>query len=95
MVRRLMPLLTDETAVAFVGEDGEALVGVGAGAAAGATGWVIGYAGQTVCRHQNVRLFLAHPVLPYADHRMREKQPRKDDVRARRASPRRSRSPAP
>ena len=39
-IERLMVLLTDESAVAMVAEDGGSLVGIAAGAAAGGTGWI-------------------------------------------------------
>ena len=39
-IERLMVLLTDESAVATVAEDGGSLVGIAAGAAAGGTGWI-------------------------------------------------------
>ena len=39
-IERLLALLTDESAVAMVAEDGGALVGIAAGAAAGGTGWI-------------------------------------------------------
>ena len=39
-IERLMVLLTDEGSVAMVAEDGGALVGIAAGAAAGGTGWI-------------------------------------------------------
>ena len=39
-IERLLVLLTDESAVAMVAEDGGSLVGIAAGAAAGGTGWI-------------------------------------------------------
>ena len=39
-IERLMVLLTDESSVAMVAEDGGSLVGIAAGAAAGGTGWI-------------------------------------------------------
>ena len=39
-IERLLVLLTDESAVAMVAEDGGSLAGIAAGAAAGGTGWI-------------------------------------------------------
>ena len=39
-IERLLVLLTDESGVAMVAEDGGSLVGISAGAAAGGTGWI-------------------------------------------------------
>ena len=39
-IERLMVLLTDESSIAMVAEDGGSLVGIAAGAAAGGTGWI-------------------------------------------------------
>ena len=43
-IKRLMPLLTDDGAPAGVAEDGQELVGLAVGAAAGGTGWILGAA---------------------------------------------------